>query len=190
MQAVQAIVRTSPWSPVAACELAAVALFGGSLAGGLHGSLLLVTPLSVALLGLVLAIKRWDEHRELRASADAWIERGYDNPRSKYGWRVEELTSAHERKTLAATLRSIVDELGRSRSTSVIPLDRIALRPCRPALAAIAARLEDCSSRVSARGVLAVQRLIADGRTSPLYNPSAAAGSRLNEILDCLEVRS
>jgi hypothetical protein len=190
MQAVQEIVRSSPWPRVGVCVLAAGVLFEAGAAGGLHGTYLLVTPISVALLGLVLAIQCWNEHRELRASADSWIERGYDNPRSKYGWRVEELTSTRERKTLAATLRSIVDELGRSRSSSAVLLDRVALRPCRPTLAAIAARLDDCSSRVSPRGVLAVQRLITDGMTSPLYNPSATTGSRIAEILDCLEVRS
>jgi hypothetical protein len=172
------------------CGFAAVALFGAGAAGGLHGSYLLVTPISVALLGLVLAIQRWDLLRELRASADEWIARGYDSPHSKYEWRVEELTSARERKTLAGTLRSIVDDLGRGRSSSAVPLDRVGLRPCRPALEAIAARLDDRSSLVSAQGVLAVRRLITDGITSPLYNPSATTGSRLAEILDSLEVRS
>jgi hypothetical protein len=190
MQAVEEGMRSAPWFPVATCAFAAATLYGAEAAGGLHGSLLLVTPISLALLGCMLALQRSADQYKLRSSADAWIARGYDGARSRYAWRVEELTSRRERKALAASLRSMVDELGRSRSVAIVPLDRAALRPFRPILAAIAARLDDTSRRVSAAGVLAVQRLITDGATSPLYRPTPDAGSRLSEILDCLEVRS
>ena len=190
MQAVQQGVRSAPWYPVATFGLAAATLFAAGVAGGLHGNLLLVTPISVALLGCVLAVQRWGERYKLRASADAWIARGYVSARSRYSWRIEELTSRRERKTLAVTLRLLVDEIGRGGPPGPLPLDKVALRPNSFALDAIANRLDDTSRHVSAAGVLAVRRLITDGATSPLYHPSSDVGSRLAEILDSLEVRS
>jgi hypothetical protein len=190
MQAVQQGVRSAPWFPVATCGFAAATLFGAGAAAGLHGNLLLVTPVSLALLGCVLAVQRWGERYKLRASADAWIARGYVNARSRYAWRIEELTSRRERRALAVTLRRLVDEIGRGGHPGPLPLDRVALRPHSFALEAIATRLDDTSRCVSAAGVLAVHRLITDGATSPLYQPSSDVGSRLAEILDSLEVRS
>lgn len=190
MQAVRQGVRLAPWFPATTFGLAAAMLFAAGVVGGLHGSLLLVTPISVALLGCVLAVQRWGDRCKLRASADAWIARGYDSARSRYSWRIEELTSRRERKALAASLRGLVDEIERGGPPGALPLDKVALRPNSFALEAIATRLDDTSKRVSAAGVLAVDRLITDGATSPLYRPSSDVGSRLAEILDSLEVRS
>jgi hypothetical protein len=181
--------RSASWIPVVTCEIAAATLFTAEKAGGLHGTMLLVTPLSVAILGCFIAVDRWANQYKLRSSADAWIARGYDSARSRYGWRIEELTCRRERKLLAASLHRIVDELENEALVSAAPLDRVALRPCKPVFEAIVVRLEDMTRPVSASGVLAVERLITDGAASPLYKPSRDAGPRLAEILDLLEVR-
>ena len=83
----------TPLTPLFLCATgAAIVLCFGALAG-LRADSLLVAPISLALLGVVLAVRRWDERRQLRAAADAWIERGYESPASRYGWRIDELTS-------------------------------------------------------------------------------------------------
>jgi len=178
MLAAQRNVRSTPLLPVVACEIAAIALLAAGRAGGLHGTMLLVTPLSVAILGCFIAVDRWTDRYKLRSSADAWIARGYDSARTRYAWRIAELTSRGERRALAASIRSLVDEP-----------DHAALRPSRPLLDALAERLGETARPVSATGVLAVRRLLADGATSPLYQPSGDAAPRLAEILDLLEVR-
>lgn len=173
MFAIQESRRPALWLPVAACEITAATLFAGERAGGLRGAMLLVTPLSLALLGCFIAMDRWTDRYKLRSSADAWIARGYDSARSRYAWRVEELTCRRERRALAASIRSLVGE--RDQDAAV--------------LEALAGRLGETAQPVSATGVLAVRRLLTDGAASPLYQPSGDAGLRLAEILDLLEVR-
>ena len=64
----------TPLTPLVALVAAAGAVFGiGALAGEV-GDPLLTASISLALLGVVLAIRRWDERRRLCAEADAWIE--------------------------------------------------------------------------------------------------------------------
>jgi hypothetical protein len=92
----------------------------------LRGDSLVVAPVSLALLGLVRAVRRWDARRRLRAEADEWILRGYQNRRaSRFGWRIDELTGACERRLPGA-----------------VPINRIGLRPCRAELGAILHHLE------------------------------------------------
>jgi len=51
---------SAPWVPAAGCLAAAAAVFALGVAGGLTGHTLLVAPLSLALLGLLLAVRRWE----------------------------------------------------------------------------------------------------------------------------------
>jgi len=162
MEAVQAGARSAPWAPAVVCGTAAAVVFGAGVAGGVHGATLLVTPVSVALLGVVLLVQRRLDAFRARSSADAWIARGYDSPRSRYGWRVAELTSRRERRRLAHSLRRTAEQADAGPSL----------------LVAIADRLADTSRPISACGALAVERLVADG-----------SHIQLAEILDRLEVR-
>ena len=77
----------TPLTPLFLCATGAAIFLGFGALAGLRSDSLLVAPVSLALLGVVLAIRRWDERRQLRADADGWIERGYESPASRYGWR-------------------------------------------------------------------------------------------------------
>jgi hypothetical protein len=178
------------------------AVFAGSVLGlealaGLGGDPLVVAPVSLALLGLVQAVRRWDVRRRLRAQADAWIQRGYENrAASRYGWRIDELTGARERRLLAGSVRAVVEQLSERRSLGAVPLNRIGLRPCRSNLVALADRLEALERPVSPSGILAVQRLLTEPG-SVLYAPSSFderpldtdTSAVLGAILQHLEVR-
>ena len=142
----------------------------------------------------MLAIRRWDERRQLRAAADAWIERGYESHASRYGWRIDELTSLRERRMLACTVRDIVPELSARRLAGPAPLNRAGLRPYRAVLIALADRLDDLARPVSAAGILAVHHLLTEP-DSVLYahyhfdERPRDVGAELGAVLDRLEVR-
>jgi hypothetical protein len=189
----------TPLTPLAPLVLftagAAVVLGLGALVG-LRGDVLVVAPVSLTLFGLFQAARRWDARRRLRAEADAWILRVYENrAASRYGWRIDELTSAHERRLLAGTVRAFVAELTERRLSSAVPINRAALRPCRAELVALADRLEALEQPVSPAGILTVQRLITEPG-SILYAPLRFDGrphhtrAVLGAILHHLEVRS
>jgi hypothetical protein len=183
-----------PWVPAALCCGPALGLFGFGIVGGLTGSALLVAPISLALLGVFLAVRRSIERARRRGAADEWIARGWENPAVQYSWRLEELTSHRERRLLSGSLRSTVRELTRRYPSVGSLLNRRALYAHRSVLIAIADRLDDVERPVSAAGVLAVQRLITQP-DSPLYarpgpdGPTRDTGAELGAILDCLEVR-
>ncbi|MGD0715006.1 MAG: hypothetical protein ABSB24_12610 [Gaiellaceae bacterium] len=185
---------SAPWVPAAACLAAALAVLGLGVAGGLAGDTLLVAPVSLALLGLVLAAQRWEERRRACAAADAWIARGYENRASRYGWRIKELTSWRERRLLGRSVRSIVPELAAGRLPGASPLNRGALRPHRAELIALADSLDDVGRPVSAAGILAVRRLLTEPDSvlyaRPFFDGQPRnIGAELGAILDRLEVR-
>ena len=181
-------------TPLLVLSLAAAAVLGIAALAGLRGEELLVAPISLALLGVVLSIRRWDERRRLCSEADRWIDRGYESRAARYGWRIRELTSTRERRMLACSVRDIVPELAARRRPSGSMLDRPALRPHRATLIAIADRLDDLARPVSAAGILAVHRLLTEPG-SVLYAGSLLderprdAGAELGAALDCLEAR-
>ncbi len=184
---------SAPWLPAGACLAAGTAVFGVGVAGGLAGRSLLVAPLSLVLLGLVLAARRWEERHRACAAADAWIARGYDNRASRYGWRIDELTSQHERRLLGRSVRRIVPELAAGRLPGASPLNRPALRPFRSELIALADRLDDLGRPVSAAGILGVHRLLTEPGSVLYSRPHFDAqprdiGAELGAILDGLEV--
>jgi hypothetical protein len=181
---------SAPWVPAAACLAASLAVLGLGVAGGLAGDALLVAPLSLALLGLVLAAQRWEERRRACAAADDWIMRGYESRASRYGWRIEELTSLRERRLLGRSVRGIVPELAAGRLPGASPLNRVALRPFRAELIALADSLDDLGRPVSAAGILGVRRLLTEP-DSVLYADEQPRniGAALGAIIDRLEVR-
>ena len=85
--------RRRPWCRSSSYAVAAAVVLALEALAGLRGDALVVAPVSLALFGLVQAARRWDARRRLRAEADAWILRGYENrAASRYGWRIDELT--------------------------------------------------------------------------------------------------
>ena len=179
-------------APLVALVAVAAVVLGVCAAAGLRGDTLLVAPISLALLGAVLAARRWDERRRLCAAADAWLARGHDG--ASYGWRVAELTSRRERRLLANSVRDIVPELSESRLLGASPLNRVALRPHRSELIELADRLDDLDRPVSATGILAVRHLLTEPG-SALYardrvdEPAPDPGSELAAVRASLEVR-
>jgi hypothetical protein len=171
--------------------LACIAL-GAGLAAGASLDVLLVAPVSLALFGAVQAGRRWNERRRQRAAADAWIARAGGYRIVSYSWRVDELTSARERRLLARSLRSVLDALSRTRMPGAVPLNRVALRPHEALLARLADRLAQLERPVSAAGILQVHRLLTNP-DSPLYarppaGEAAAVWGTLEAVLASLEV--
>ena len=181
-------------APVVLLAVVSGAVFAVSLLSGLRGDELLVAPVSLALLGVVLTVRRWDERRRLCAAADRWIERGYENRAARYTWRIDELTSVRERRMLACTVRDVVPELAARRRPTGSLLNRPALRPHRAELIALADRLDDLARPVSAAGILGVHHLLTEPG-SVLYAGSFLddrprdVGAELGVTLDRLEVR-
>jgi hypothetical protein len=164
----------APASPLPAAlpyvALAAFALVVG-WAAGLSWPNRLVLPIALVLAGAFRSAQRWNERHRRRAIADEWFERG--GQAAQFEWRAEELTSAHERKLLAHSLRGVVKEIRAPGPTSTVPLNRKAIHPHVAELAAIAMRLEDLELRVTPTAILAIEHLLTSPG-SPLYMHSAA----------------
>ncbi len=101
-------------------------------------------------------------------------------------WRALELTSARNRRAAARSLRSLLAELDGRRLPGASPLNRAAARPHARLIETLADRLEDVTRPVSARGVLLVARLLADG-AGPLY-ARERAGELPQALAGCLRV--
>jgi hypothetical protein len=185
---------TPSWEPAVLCLGPAAGTFGLAFAAGLQGDALAVWPISIALLGVLLTVRRRLEAARLRAAADEWIARGWEGPAARYAWRIEELTSPRERKVLGGSIHSVVRELEARRPPIGSLVNRRALYPHRRLLSALADRLAAMGRPVSASGMLAVQHLLTLP-DSPLYarpGPDGRArdtGAELGAILDRLEVR-
>lgn len=115
--------------------------------------------------------------RQRRERADHWIERGYDDRAdSPVAWRVQELTSARERRRLSRSMRGVLKSLSGTWMPGASPVNRAALRPYATLLAAIADRLAEIEYPVSAVGVLGVRRMLADP-DGPLYARTGEPGT-------------
>ena len=175
----------APASPLPAAlpylALAAVALAAG-WAAGLSWPNRLVLPVALVLAGAFRSSQRWNERRRRRAIADAWFERG--GQAAQFEWRAKELTSAHERKLLAHSLRGVVKEIRAPGPTSTVPLNRRAIHPHLEELLAIAARLEDYELPVTPTAILAIEHLLTSPG-SPLYMHSDA--DNLPELLAAID---
>ena len=101
-----------------------------------------------------------------------------------------DLTSPRQRKRVARSLRRLVDSLSPARLPGASPLNRPAVRPHAARLMALARQLEAVDKPVSAAGVRAVQRLLADP-DGPLYERERATevGHAIERALRALEAR-
>ena len=175
----------APASPLPAAlpylALAAVALAAG-WAAGLSWPNRLVLPIALVLAGAFRSAQRWNERRRRRAIADDWFARG--GQAAQFEWRAEELTSTHERRLLAHSLRGVVKEIRAPGPTSTVPLNRRLIYPYLAELEAIAARLEDFELPVTPTAILKIEQLLTSPG-SPLYMHSLA--ENLPEALASIE---
>jgi hypothetical protein len=96
-------------------------------------------------------------------------------------WRVAELTSVRERRTLARSLRGIVTEAtSRHPMVSASPLNRRRLAPYAGLIDRVEGRVADFERPISAAGVVLLRDLLTDG-ASPLY-----LGGDVTELPDAL----
>jgi hypothetical protein len=119
----------------------------------------------------------WEARRALRAarrSADAEL-LVTRLPPPRLAWRRQELVADRHRLLLGRSLTDIVHASDERFLPSASPLDRGAVRACRSQLLDLASRLCDLDRPVMPRGVLLVERLLAD-TGGPLF---ARTGSRL-----------
>jgi hypothetical protein len=77
-----------------------------------------------------------------------------------------------KRRVLAAAVLRLIDDAERppAPQTAAVPIQRQAIRACRPLLYAIADDLEDTDAPVNPKGVALVEGLLRDGG-SPVYMP-------------------
>ena len=69
----------TPLAPLVLCTAGAAGLLGLGALAALRGDVLVVAPVSIALFALLRTARHWDARRRLRAEADAWILRVYEN---------------------------------------------------------------------------------------------------------------
>lgn len=103
-------------------------------------------------------------------------------PSPRLAWRSAELVANDHRLDLARSLTDAVHGADERLLPAASPLDRGAVRACRPELLELASRICDLDRPVRPRGILYVERLLARG---PLYAPTS--GDRLRrEVERCL----
>jgi hypothetical protein len=109
-------------------------------------------------------------------------------PSLRLAWREAELTAPKNRVSLGRSVRSLVRAADPRYLPNALPVNRGAVRAESPRLLAVATRLLDLESPVTARGVLLTERLIVDA-SSPLYTRERARElpQYLERTLDALE---
>src|SRR3954462_5828737 len=124
---------------------------------------------------LLAPVRTWEARRALRTARRRADEELATTrlPPPRLAWRAVELTSDENRFVLARSLTDAVHAADERLLPTASPLARRAVRECRPELLALAARLYDLLQPVTARGILAVDRLLADGR-GPMYGDGDA----------------
>src|SRR6185312_13381312 len=115
-------------------------------------------------------LKSWTEHRALRAARRSADEQLIASrlPSPRLAWRIAELTSTEHRNTLGCALTEAVHAADERFLPSAKPLNRVAVRETRTQLLEVAACLFNGDRLVSARAILRVEALLADG-DGPLY---------------------
>jgi hypothetical protein len=98
--------------------------------------------------------------------------------------RARQLTSSHERASLARTLQRILEDASRPAigRFSVIPFCRRAVIDADEPLRVMIERLAD-PRPVNAEGMALIHRIITDGTWSPLYNATAPGALRRLTVL-------
>jgi hypothetical protein len=107
----------------------------------------------------------------LRRRADALFQAGAQvHPQSQLlVWRAAELTAERNRRSLARSLRRMVQEVERPSPLSASPLNRRGVRPHLELVRALADRVGSLERPVAAQGMVLVEQLLTDGLGSPLY---------------------
>lgn len=123
-------------------------------------------------------LKSWTEHRALRAARRSADEQLLASrlPSPRLAWRIAELTSPDHRDALGRALTDAVHAADERFLPNAKPLNRGAVREARAQLLELAACLFDDDRSVSARAILRVELLLADG---PLYGTDAPHKLRL-----------
>jgi hypothetical protein len=125
----------------------------------------------VAVLKRVSApLQGWEARRALRASRRAADEELIVTrlPPPRLAWRRDELVADEHRLRLGRSVTDVVHGSDERFLPSASPIDRGAVRECRSQLLELAARLFALERPVMPRGVLLVERLLAD-TSGPLY---------------------
>ena len=139
---------------------------------------------------LLVPVRGWEARRALRAArrrADDELATSRI-PSPRLAWRVDELLRDDNRLSLARSLTDVVHSADERLLPTASPVDRAAVRECRPELLELASRLFDLARGISPRGLVLVERLLVDGN-GPLYgrsDPSRLrdAAARCAEALD------
>jgi hypothetical protein len=119
----------------------------------------------------------WEARRALRAARRAADDELLVTrlPPPRLAWRRDELVAGEHRLQLGRSLTDVVHRSDERFLPNASPVDRGAVRECRSQLLELASRLCDLERAVMPRGVLLVERLLAD-TSGPLY---ARTGTRL-----------
>jgi hypothetical protein len=121
--------------------------------------------------GIWGVLQRWHERRTLRVArwaADTELARR-EPPPLRLAWRVEELVATKRRLDLAHSLRTLVRDAGPRYLPSASPVNRLAVRAESETFLALAGRLADLERPVAPRGVVLLERLLAEP-SGPLYD--------------------
>jgi hypothetical protein len=119
---------------------------------------------------LLAPVRGWEARRALRAArrrADAEL-LSTRLPSPRLAWRTSELLGEEHRVELARALTDVVHASDERLLPAASPVDRAAIRVCRPQLLELASRLCDVRRPVTVRGVLLAEALLVDAG-GPLY---------------------
>lgn len=156
----------------AAYVVSAAVVLGAGLAIGVDVRAVLVLSIALLLTALWQVAWRWSEGARERRTADWWIAHSQGTTRSRFDWRIAELTSVRERRQLARSVRGVVADLSERRLPGASPLNRVAMRPHTEILSALSDRLADLDRPVDPAGILAVRRLLTDPDSVLYARPS------------------
>lgn len=132
---------------------------------------------------LLAPVRTWEARRALRAARRRADEEliAARIPPPRLAWRTRELVSDENRLELARSVTGVVHAADERLLPAASPIDRGAVRACRPQLLELASRLYDFELPVTPRGVLLLERLLTDG-SGPLYGNTAPG--RLEAAVD------
>jgi hypothetical protein len=155
----------------AATPLLAVAVVAACTALAVSPRLPLALAAGALLFAGVRAFSAARDRSLLRRQADALLQTGaHVHPQSQLLlWRSAELTAERNRRSLARSLRRIVQEVERPSPLSASPLNRRGVRPHLELVRALADRVGSLERPVAAQGMVLVEQLVTDGLGSSLY---------------------
>jgi hypothetical protein len=180
-----------PQVVVVAFVVAAASVVVAGLAAGFPARWIAIVSVSLALTGILQSAREWRSLNRRRATADQWLRKREGRSISvAFGWRVTELTSNKERRTVAHSLDDAAREARqRPGPIGATVLSRASVRPYTAELKNLAERLNDLEQPVSPTGMLLVRELLTSP-TSPLYEAGRASEipATVDNILRTLDV--